>query len=234
MKKILVIEDEPPVRANILELLEAEDYDAVGAENGFIGALWAQQHLPDLIICDVMMPEINGHEVLSALRQEPATETIPFIFLTAMADKADIRHGIELGADDYLTKPFTRAELLGAISSRFAKQEKLTKQYSSEHERAEALQQQLDQLQQNANAKDQLLKQFQQELQTAVPKLNMVINMLKNLKTGAQRDRAVKILQEACTNEIALLNQMPNVEELLTPENITLLREFNLVDNQTN
>lgn len=234
MKKILVIEDEPPVRANILELLEAEDYDAVGAENGFIGALWAQQHLPDLIICDVMMPEINGHEVLSALRQEPATETIPFIFLTAMADKADIRHGIELGADDYLTKPFTRAELLGAIASRFAKQEKLTKQYSSEHQRAEALQQQLDQLQQNANAKDQLLKQFQQELQTAVPKLKMVINMLKNLKTEAQRDRAVKILQEACTNEIALLNQMPNVEEFLTSESATLLREFNLVDNQTN
>jgi len=90
MKKILVIEDEPSVRANILELLEAEEFDVVSAENGFIGALWAQQHLPDLITCDVMMPEVNGYEVLSTLRQDSRTATIPFIFLTAMADQGDI------------------------------------------------------------------------------------------------------------------------------------------------
>ena len=210
MKKILVIEDEPPVRANILELLEAEDYEAVGAENGFIGALWAQEHLPDLIICDVMMPEVDGHEVLSALRQEPVTATIPFIFLTAMADKADIRQGMDLGADDYLTKPFTRAEMLGAITSRFAKQEAMTQQYTSEHKRAEALQQKVQELQQDANTKGELLKQLQQELHNSVPKLNMAIHMLKNLKTPGQRDRCLKILQETCTDEIQLLNQMTN------------------------
>lgn len=234
MKTILVIEDEPSVRANILELLEAEDYDVVGAENGFIGALWAQEHIPDLIICDVMMPEINGNEVLRALRQDPATATISFIFLTAMADKADIRHGMELGADDYLTKPFTRAELLRAIASRIAKQEVVTQQYTSEHQRAEALQQQLEKIQRDVSVKNELLKQFKQELQMAVPKLNMVISMLKNLKTGAQRDRAVEILQEACTHEIALLSQMPNIEDFLTPENATLLRQLNLVGDQTN
>ena len=78
MKKILVIEDEPIVRSNILELLEGEDYDAVGAENGVIGAMSAREHLPDLIICDVMMPELDGYGVLTALRQDPATATIPF------------------------------------------------------------------------------------------------------------------------------------------------------------
>jgi CheY-like chemotaxis protein len=129
MKKILVIEDESPVRANILKLLEFEAFDTVAAENGFIGALWAQEHLPDLIICDVMMPAVNGYEVLSALRQNSITATIPFIFLTAMADKADIRHGMELGADDYLTKPFTTAELLAAIATRFAKHEASMQQY---------------------------------------------------------------------------------------------------------
>jgi CheY-like chemotaxis protein len=91
-------------------------------KNGLIGALWAREHLPDLIICDVMMPELDGYGVLAALRQDPATATIPFIFLTAKADKVDLRQGMELGADDYLTKPFTTEELLGAIASRFAKQ----------------------------------------------------------------------------------------------------------------
>lgn len=126
MKKILLIEDENLVRANIIEILEFENFDVVSAENGFFGALWAQEHIPDLIICDVMMPEVNGYEVLAALRENPMTATIPFIFLTAMADKADRRHGMNLGADDYLTKPFTTDELLEAIATRLAKHEDVT------------------------------------------------------------------------------------------------------------
>jgi DNA-binding response OmpR family regulator len=227
-----VIEDEPLVRANIVELLDAEDFDVVSAENGFMGALWAQENIPDLIICDVMMPEVNGYEVLSALRQEPMTATIPFIFLTAMADKADIRHGMELGADDYLTKPFTRAELLGAIATRFAKHEVVMQQYNTEHQRAEALQQKVKKLQQSADSKDDILRQLQQ-LYNAVSKINMAIQMLQNLQPGAQRDRCLEILQETCTREIALLNQMPNLQDLLTAENIKLLRQFNLISNET-
>lgn len=122
MTKILVIEDEDSVRANIIERLEAEDFSAIGAENGFVGVTWAQEHRPDLIICDVMMPKLDGYEVLTALRQDPITATIPFIFLTAKADKVDLRQGMELGADDYLTKPFTKTELLGAITARLNKQ----------------------------------------------------------------------------------------------------------------
>ena len=122
MSKILVIEDEEPVRANILELLEAEGFDTLGAGNGLVGIQLAREHLPDLIICDITMPELDGHGVLSALRHDLATATVPFIFLTARAEKTDLRQGMERGADDYLTKPFTRAELLGAIASRLAKQ----------------------------------------------------------------------------------------------------------------
>lgn len=233
MKKILVIEDEPSVRANILELLEAEDFDVVSADNGFIGALWAQEHLPDLIICDVMMPELNGYDVLTALRQYPGTATIPFIFLTAKVDKADIRHGMELGADDYLTKPFTRAELLGAIAARRAKHEIVMQHYTTEYQRAKALQQKVQELQQYADTKDNLLNQFQQKLRLALPKLNMAMYMLKNLQPGAQRDRCLQILQEACTDEIALLNQMPKLQISFSPENIKLLRQFNLVSSET-
>ncbi|MEC4812159.1 MAG: response regulator [Scytonema sp. PMC 1069.18] len=122
MQKILVIEDESNVRQNIEELLTYENFKVMVADNGRIGIQLAQAQIPDLIICDVMMPEIDGHEVLKILRQQLTTATIPFIFLTAKSDKTDFRQGMELGADDYLTKPFTRAELLSAISSRLEKQ----------------------------------------------------------------------------------------------------------------
>ncbi|KJH70969.1 response regulator [Aliterella atlantica] len=122
MTKILVIEDEQLVRENILDLLEAEGFDAIGAENGHVGVTWAWDRKPDLIICDVMMPELDGYEVLKLLRKEPITATIPFIFLTAKADKGDLRQGMQLGADDYLTKPFTASELLSAIATRLERQ----------------------------------------------------------------------------------------------------------------
>lgn len=121
MTKILVIEDQEDLREIILEMLDSENFAALGAENGQIGVQLAQSYKPDLIICDVMMPELDGYGVITALRQNPATAMIPFIFLTAKASKADLRQGMELGADDYLTKPFTVKELLGAITTRLAK-----------------------------------------------------------------------------------------------------------------
>ena len=127
MVKILVIEDEEAIRENILELLEAEDFQGIGAINGTAGIKLAIAQIPDLILCDMMMPEIDGHGVLTALRSEPLTATIPFIFLTAKADKSDIRAGMEMGADDYITKPCTPQELLKAIAIRLEKQKTISK-----------------------------------------------------------------------------------------------------------
>ncbi|GAB1542364.1 hypothetical protein NUACC21_50380 [Scytonema sp. NUACC21] len=128
MTRILVIEDEESVRENILDLLEAEDFDTISAADGQIGLNLAISEIPDLILCDLMMPEVDGYGVLTALREEPMTAAIPFIFLTARSARADFRQGMNLGADDYLTKPFTRAELLSAIASRLSKQATLAKQ----------------------------------------------------------------------------------------------------------
>jgi CheY-like chemotaxis protein len=122
MTKILVIEDEDTVRENILELLDAEGFDAIAAENGRIGLNLAQQQLPDLILCDVRMPELDGYGVLTGLQQQPITAAIPFIFLTAKAAKTDLSQGLELGATAYITKPFTLAELLGVIESQIENQ----------------------------------------------------------------------------------------------------------------
>ena len=98
MTKILVIEDEEALRVNLQVLLEAEDFQSVGAPNGRSGVELAREHLPDLILCDVMMPELDGYGVLAELRQDPVTATIPFIFLTARADKPALRQGMELAA----------------------------------------------------------------------------------------------------------------------------------------
>ncbi|WP_413172704.1 EAL domain-containing protein [Anabaena azotica] len=121
MPKILVIEDEESVRENLLDLLQAEDFETISADNGQIGFDLAISQLPDLILCDMMMPQLDGYGVLTALRKEPLTATIPFIFLTAKSAKSDFRQGMDLGADDYLTKPFTRSELLSAIKNKLEK-----------------------------------------------------------------------------------------------------------------
>ena len=106
MTKILVIEDQLEVRQNLEDILLLENYDVVTAVDGEQGLDLARKVLPDLILCDVMMPKLSGFEVLSSLRQDPQLATIPFILLTAKADHAAVREGMTLGADDYLTKPF--------------------------------------------------------------------------------------------------------------------------------
>lgn len=123
MKTILVIEDETPIRVNVLTILQAEGYATLEASNGREGVRLAMEHLPDLIITDVMMPELDGFGVLRELRESPATGLIPFLFLSARADRADIREGMNLGADDYLTKPFRMKELIDAVNVRLRKHE---------------------------------------------------------------------------------------------------------------
>jgi len=121
MKKLLLIEDDVTVRENTAELLELSNYNVITASNGKLGIETAKQEVPDIIICDIMMPEIDGYGVLEALSKNPSTLNIPFIFLSAKTEHKDIRKGMDLGADDYLTKPFEEEELLSAIESRLAK-----------------------------------------------------------------------------------------------------------------
>jgi DNA-binding NarL/FixJ family response regulator len=121
MKKILVIEDEPEMRRNITALLRYRDYQPIAAENGRLGVDLATREMPDLILCDVMMPELDGYGVLRALQTDSKLRAIPFIFLTAKGEKDDLRSGMDLGADDYLTKPVGNDELIRAIEARLAR-----------------------------------------------------------------------------------------------------------------
>jgi len=126
MKKILVIDDEQDMRRNISALLRYYDYEPIVAENGRVGIEAARREKPDLILCDVMMPDLNGYSVLQALQTDGALARIPFIFLTAKGERDDLRSGMNLGADDYLTKPVANADLIRAIEARMRRSEQQT------------------------------------------------------------------------------------------------------------
>lgn len=129
MKKILVIEDTPAMRELIVDTLSMDDaYECVSAEDGLTGIEAARKNLPDLVICDIHMPRMDGYGVLESIRSEPAMSTMPFIFLSGAADRINIRKGMELGADDYLTKPFTIHELIASVGAQFEKQATIQKQ----------------------------------------------------------------------------------------------------------
>jgi two-component system, OmpR family, alkaline phosphatase synthesis response regulator PhoP len=212
MSHILVIEDELAVRENIIDLLEAEDYDVSATHNGFRGLMWASEHIPDLIISDVMMPEIDGHDILRALRQNPITAAIPFVFLTALSTKHDIRFGMNLGADDYLTKPYVRTDLLNAVASRIKKNQQLSLLKAADFQSKEV-----------SSIPAIVLKH---QFDKAEPKLQIAIHMLKDLAVGERRNQCIEILRQNCAEEIALLDQIPNIGDFFPIEEVNLLRQL--------
>ena len=131
MKSVLVIDDNADIRENTAEILDLAGYKTFTAENGKKGVDLAMKEKPDVIVCDIMMPELDGYGVLHLLRKNTETLNIPFIFLTAKTERSDFRKGMEMGADDYITKPFEDIELLNAIEVRLKKSEILGNKYAS-------------------------------------------------------------------------------------------------------
>ncbi|MFB2968734.1 response regulator [Aerosakkonema sp. BLCC-F183] len=211
--KILVIEDEEFVRANILDILECKDFDVVGAKNGEEGIREAQKEIPDLILCDIMMPDMDGYSVLTELQQQPITAVIPFIFLTAKTEREDLRLAMELGADDYITKPCTATELLSAISSRLKKQAIYIEQYQEQRNKARSLQRRVQDLQRLSNSKEELLQKLSQDLRDPLSNITMGIQMLKLAPSEQARAHYLKILQQECAREIAILNQLTSLQD---------------------
>ena len=130
MKTILIIEDNEDIRENVVEILMLSEYKTLTAKNGKEGIEAAQKNIPDLIVCDIMMPGVDGYGVLHVLHKDPSTQNIPFIFLTSKSERSDFRSAMEMGADDYITKPFAGNELLNAIESRLRKIDVLKRQLS--------------------------------------------------------------------------------------------------------
>jgi CRP-like cAMP-binding protein len=132
MKTVLFIDDNAELRENMSEILELANYNVLLAENGKEGVALAIRYKPDVIICDIMMPELDGYGVIHLLQKNPETQSIPFIFLTAKTERIDVRKGMELGADDYITKPFSGTELLNAIEGRLKKSDLVRQKIAQE------------------------------------------------------------------------------------------------------
>jgi CRP-like cAMP-binding protein/CheY-like chemotaxis protein len=139
MSKVLIIEDHNDIRENIVEILNLAGYKVYNANNGKAGVESAVANLPDIILCDIMMPELDGYGVLYMLKKNPKTSTIPFVFITAKSERPDLRKAMEMGADDYLTKPFDDMELLQAIESRLNKKKSEKDSYSQSLGQIESL-----------------------------------------------------------------------------------------------
>ncbi|MEH2062158.1 MAG: response regulator [Nostoc sp.] len=217
MTKILVIEDEPSLREEILDILESEGFDVMGAEDGIQGLNLAQTIPFDLILCDVMLPEADGYAVLSSLRQHPDTALIPFIFLTAKATRENVRQGMDLGADDYLTKPFRTDELLNAITSRLTKQAPIVQ-----------IHQKVIQLQHSNLLKDEFIGTASQELRGPATNIMMALKLLRQASNPEQTQRYIDRLQQECSREINLINDLLDLHYLganerpLQPEKLNL------------
>ncbi|PSB17608.1 response regulator [Phormidesmis priestleyi ULC007] len=248
MKKILVIEDEQTVRESILDLLEAEGFSGLGGENGNVGLQLARDNHPDLILCDVQMPDLDGYSVLTHLRQVADTADIPFIFLTARGTKADVRYGMELGADDYLTKPCTATELLGAISGRLEKQAALLERYNKQTARTqtediarsaprnvhasrpESSQQPDLEATHASNTRDGLLNHFYQELRNPLSNINMTLHLLKTASIATSFETSVATIQQEYGRELAILQQVYKLQNFLMPESAALLQNCHLIE----
>lgn len=186
MTKILVIDDETILRNEVIDWLTFEGYDVIGAENGLEGVKKATQEQPDLIICDVTMPYLDGFGVLLEVHSNPNTTQIPFIFVTARATHDDIRHGMNLGADDYITKPFTRLQLLEAIRSRLEKRTVREQVYQSE---LEQLQDALMQEQEQRLIKARLIGMFSHDFRNPLATILSSKNLLADYADRMDRER---------------------------------------------
>ncbi len=243
MAHILVIEDDDHIRDEVVDWLQFEDHEVRSAPNGRVGLEMAKEQPPDLIVCDISMPEMNGHEVLMEVRASPVLNHVPFIFLTASADRDSMRRGMEMGADDYITKPFTNAELLKALNSRM---ERKTAQNSQTQAHIELLNSALTEERERSLLKSRLVAMFSHDFRNPLESILLTSGMLRSEGEHITPERGKKYLDRidgSVHTLTQMLNDMMIVAEIegqylkYTPQQTNLVSlakgiidEFQLID----
>jgi signal transduction histidine kinase len=246
MTKILVIEDESILRYEVLDWLMFENYEAVGAEDGIAGLEMAFRVLPDLIISDITMPRLDGYGVLLGLHSSPMTAGIPFIFVTARATHDDVRRGMASGADDYITKPFTRMELLQAVESRLQKK---AQQHMENEVEVDLLQDALAHEREERLLKAKLVAMFSHDFRTPLSSILSSVALLRDYGDRLDEDRkrmrltrieaSVKLLTQML-DDLLLVMQMESGNLEFNPSAVqvdefvrTIAAEFEAIYGQT-
>ncbi len=216
MTKILVIEDEAMLREEVMDWLTFEDFEVLGAEDGLAGVAAATEHSPDLIVCDITMPRLNGYGVLLEINANPKTAGIPFIFMTARAAHDDIREGMRLGADDYITKPFTRLELLQTIQARL---EKKVLQARNQQSQIDELQQALAQEHETRVVKAKLVAMFSHDFRNPLAIILSANSLLRDYSDrldAHRRQQHLNNIDSAVRQLIQMLDDMLIVAQIET------------------
>ena len=225
---ILVIEDERLTRSSLISFLQSEGFTTLEATNGHMGIELAKNHLPDLIICDILMPELDGYDVLTTLQIDPQTARIPFIFLTVTATEEGWQQSMDMGADDYLSKPITSDKLRAAISAQ------LEKSYQPDHSpnvssplSSSAHQTSLAKSDQSVDtAKAMLLEQLCNSLQAHLLQAKGTLDTLGQTVTSSEQKQAFNQLQADFTRLLSLVNETNALQASLTSENLDTLLEL--------
>lgn len=208
MSKILIIDDEQPLRDEVSDWLQFEGHEVLTAENGRIGLEMIIRDQPELIICDIAMPEMDGRTVLLEVRSNPAVNHIPFIFLTASATYESIRRGMDLGADDYLTKPFRHVDLLKAIESRLLKQEE---QHARTQRQLEAVNQAFHEEQERRLLKSRIVAMFSHDFRNPLFAIISAVNLIENYGERLDAKRKHSYLQRISGSARLLLQMLEDM-----------------------
>jgi DNA-binding response OmpR family regulator len=208
MMKILVIEDEAILRDEVVDWLTFEGYDALGAEDGVVGVDYAIRMVPDLIICDITMPRLDGYGVLSEVHSNPATASVPFVFVTARASHEDVRRGMSLGADDYITKPFTLAELLQAVGTRLQKKAAQEQQHQRE---VDQLQMALMQEQEQRLLKTKLVAMFSHDFRNPLTSIRLSNGLLRDYADRMDDKRRLSLFNRVDASVSQLLQMLDDM-----------------------
>ncbi len=226
---ILVIEDETVTRNSLVNFLNSEGYLTLSAENGRVGIDLAQRHIPSLIICDIMMPELDGYDVLTRLQHNPETLKIPFIFLTSAADEVGCQQSLEMGADDYLSKPITSERLLQAINVQLEQHQAASASlggavFATGYEDLGELPHGFSSLMQS---KDALFEWFCQKLLSRLSTVRHTVDQLQETGTSPETVRLSRDLQVEFVRLLSLVNHVSAVQPMMNPENAAaLLADF--------
>jgi signal transduction histidine kinase len=246
MTKVLVIEDEDQIREEVMDWLQFEGYEVSGAENGRKGLESARHAIPDLILSDIAMPELDGREVLLDIRSNPQLSHIPFIFMTASAERESVRRGMEMGADDYLTKPFSHSELLNAVRSRLEKKIALDTQVQT---RVSMLNSALSEEREKNLLKTRLVAMFSHDFRNPLTLILTSSDMIRNFSDQLSQEQTHKYLDRiegSVRSLVQMLDDMLMVAEMesgnlkympktveLTPFVEEIVEEFRLIYSQT-
>jgi len=232
--KILVIDDKEFIRQKIVGLLTDERFEVVQAMNGKQGVQMAIREQPHLIICDIVMPDLRGDQVLEKLRQISETSSIPFIFLTAQSYQSSRWQTGKPGFDDYLVKPFTKEELMGAVRSRLQKQTFFLAQLNSCYEEVKNLKHKNQQVENRKQVEEEIIGNFVEDLRRNFSKLNLAVQLLKKETDAQKQARYIEILEQELASEIQLLNKVSHLRTLIKSEDFSFLEQYKVLENNNN